>query len=153
MFGRYCSGRIALMTLACMSIVRVAYADPPTKPPTEQERQAIARFRQGAAFLDEGLYDDAIKEFQAAYQIVAEPVILFDSAKAFRLKGDSAEALEAYRRFLAAEDNGPEADEARTHVAELTKQLEEVAEKKARERREADDLARREAKLMETRRQ
>lgn len=90
------------------------------KPDTETAR---TRYKQGKAFLDAKLYDDAIHEFEAAYQIAPVPELLFNIAQADRLKGDAAKAIEMYRRYIEQAPNGSGADEARLHIANLTKLL------------------------------
>lgn len=89
-------------------------------------KQAQAHFKQGKAFLDAGVFDEAIKEFQSSYKLAAIPELQFDIGEAYRLKGDSKSAVAAYRAYLSIVSEGELADTARMQVALLTKQLSET---------------------------
>ena len=112
---------IAFVLLA----VTNASADGPasaTPDASASETQAHAHFQQGKAFLDAKVYDQAVKEFQAAYALSPLPELLFDLGQAYRLSGQAQLALDTYQKYLAVVTDGPLADEARVHVAEMTKQ-------------------------------
>lgn len=47
-------------------------------------------------------YEDSIPEFQAAYQRMANPGLLFNLAQAYRKAGHPREAIEYYDRYLSA---------------------------------------------------
>jgi tetratricopeptide (TPR) repeat protein len=49
-----------------------------------------------------GKYDDALRAFEAAYQVKQLPGLLFNMAQAHRKLGHAKEALSAYQRYLAA---------------------------------------------------
>ena len=100
----------------------LATADPSDAP---DRTRAKTHYKQGKAFLDSGLYDDAIREFQAAYQIAPVPELLFNIAQAARLKGDADRALAMYQKYIDEAPDGPGADEAHTHIATLTKAIRE----------------------------
>jgi tetratricopeptide (TPR) repeat protein len=104
-----------------LSLATIAHAD---EPSPEVKRQAKAHFKQGRAYQDAGAFDDAIKEYQTAYQLVPLPELLFNIGQAYRLKGDKQSALAAYRRFLEAAPEANGSDEARVHVARITKEME-----------------------------
>ncbi len=111
-----------------LGVVTAAVAAPPTE---DEVRRAKAHYKQGAAYHDAGAYDQAIAEYQAAYELAPLPELIFNIAQVHRLKHDNQLALETYRRYLALRSDGPLADEARTQVALLTKELE--AEQPGRE--------------------
>lgn len=132
--------------MLCVCAVSIAPADPKPRPGSvEAVRQAKARFKQGEAYLDQKLYDQAIVEFEAAYALSPLPILLFNIAQALRLKGENDKALDTYLKFLAVNPEGPVADLARNHVAYLTKDKEarqEIERMKAaeeeRRKREAE---------------
>jgi tetratricopeptide (TPR) repeat protein len=107
----------ALLLLALLAVP--AAADPGSKD------QAKAHFKQGKAFQDVGAYDKAADEYKAAYEIDPRPEMLFNIAQAYRLAGTKQAALDYFQKYLDAQPNGAGADEARQHVAELTKEIEE----------------------------
>ena len=104
----------------------VAAADPTAKD------QAKAHFKQGKAFQDVGAFAKAAVEYKTAYDLDPRPEMLFNIAQAYRLAGDKQSAVDYFQKYLAAQPSGPGANEARIHIAELTKQLEEEAAAKAK---------------------
>ena len=108
--------------------------------------EARRHFEQGREFLDAGLYDKAIAEFETALSYQRAPELLFNIAQAFRLKGDAKQARETYKRFIEVSPRGPIADEARGHIEALTRQIEDDARAREAERqREEAERRRREA--------
>ncbi|MBI5478608.1 MAG: tetratricopeptide repeat protein, partial [Deltaproteobacteria bacterium] len=90
------------------------------KPPTaQQKRAAQAHFQAGKAYYDAGAWDDAVREYLAAYALVPLPELQFNIGQALRMKGDKPKAIEAYGRDLERAPDGPLADEARNHIAAL----------------------------------
>ncbi len=124
--------------LICLLCIGIAHAETPA------EEQAHAHFRQGRAYVEAKVYDKAIEEFDAAYKLAPLPDLIFNIAQAYRLAGDPDRAVDAYKRYLAAQSSGEEADESRAHVAELSKIID------ARNAQNAAVLAeqRRQAELM-----
>jgi len=108
------------MIAVVLATTTIALADPSDASDTAR---AKTHYKQGKAFLDSGLYDDAIREFQAAYQIAPVPELLFNIAQAARLKGDAERALTMYQKYIDESPDGPGADEAHTHIATLTKAI------------------------------
>lgn len=84
-----------------------------------QER-ARALNRAGMAKFDLGEYDKAIDAFHEAYDVFADPKILFNLAQAHRKKKRYEQALELYRSYLR---NLPDAPN-RAIVEELMAELE-----------------------------
>src|SRR4051812_36896889 len=69
-------------------------------PTTEDSTQAKEHYKKGTKLYDLGKYDEAIKEFEAAYEVKDEPVLLYNIAQAYRLDNKYAEALRFYRNYL-----------------------------------------------------
>jgi tetratricopeptide (TPR) repeat protein len=123
-------------------------------PPTEaQKKEAKGHFEQGRSFYDAGAYDDALREYQAAYKLMPAPQFLFNIAQCFRLKGDKQNAIDYYQKFLDKAPDSPVADEARDYIAKLKLQLELEAAESARKKAEQEAAeARKRAKEEEERR-
>jgi hypothetical protein len=83
-------------------------------------RAAVAR---GQDAFDEGRYAIARAEFRAAYEIHAEPVLLFNIASTYRREGELERALELYREFLSRAPNHARADLARQTIRELEDEI------------------------------
>ena len=110
------------LALALLLAAGHAAADPKTD-------EARAHFKQGKAFQDVGAFDKAADEYKAAYAIDPRAEMLFDIAQAYRLGGQAQQALDYFQQYLTAQPSGAGADEARQHVAELTKQLADERER------------------------
>jgi tetratricopeptide (TPR) repeat protein len=91
----------------------------------EPEAAAKAHFRHGTAAYALGKYEDAAKEYEAAFELTSDPALLYDAAQAYRLAGNSARALELYASYLHI-FGGQAANRAdvQRHIAELKKALE-----------------------------
>jgi len=124
--------RLAAFALAAMIAALAPSTALADKGPNE--RKAAAHFRQGRAYFEQGLYGKALREFDAAYDLVPRALILFHIARAYEKTGDRARALENYRKFVALEPDGKVPDEARAEIARIEKQLaEETAAARERE--------------------
>jgi hypothetical protein len=118
---------------AALAIGAVAQADDaavqPSQPPPAEDTKAIqagGHLKQGKAYFDAHVYEEAIKEFEASYALVANPAIRFTIAEAFELKGDPKSALAEYKKYLSLVTETELTDTARTKVAALTKQVAET---------------------------
>jgi tetratricopeptide (TPR) repeat protein len=108
-------------------------------PPTEaQKKEAKAHFEQGRSFYDAGAYDDALREYQAAFKLMPAPQFLFNIAQCYRLKGDKQNAIDYYQKFLDKAPDSPVADEARDYIAKLKLQMELEAAEAARKKAEQE---------------
>ena len=84
-----------------------------------------------------GNYEQAIVEFQEAYQKRQLPTLLFNIAQAHRKSGHWAEALSLYERFLKDDPKSSLSPEAEAHAAAMRARLDAVratAEREAAER-------------------
>jgi tetratricopeptide (TPR) repeat protein len=75
-------------------------------PPAPADR-AMALSDEGLAAFRQRRYDDAIAAFAASYALSPLPALTFDIAQSYRLKGDCANALEHYRRYLNEAPDAP----------------------------------------------
>jgi tetratricopeptide (TPR) repeat protein len=101
-------------------------------PAAAQPEAAKPHFLQGKAYQDTGQFDRAADEYKEAYRLDPRPEMLFNIAQAYRLGKKKPEAVEYFKKYLAEQPDGAGATEARTHVATLTKEIdEEAALKKA----------------------
>ena len=108
--------RILTLALALGVLAQSALAQPSPDAVTK----AKSHFKQGKAYQDAGAFDEAIAEYQKAYELAPLPDLLFNIGQAYRLKGDKRQALAFYQQFLDGKPEGAGADEARTWVAQLT---------------------------------
>jgi tetratricopeptide (TPR) repeat protein len=109
-------GQTRLLLALCL-FATAAYAGP--------QEDAKAHFKQGKAYQEAGAYLRAAAEFEAAYALDARAEMLFNIAQAYRLGGDKPHAVEYFTRYLAERPDGAAADEARSLVAELQRQIDD----------------------------
>ncbi len=95
---------------------------------TEQARQHYAN---GTKQYDMGHWDEAIVEFEKAYDLRPDPSFLYNLAQAHRRKGDLKRALDLYKNFAIKLPKGSQRDEVEEKIAAVQKQIEEAAAKPA----------------------
>jgi hypothetical protein len=95
---------------------------------TEQARQ---HYESGTRHYDLGHWDEAIAEFEKAYELRPDPSFLYNLAQTNRRKGDLKRALDLYKNFLRKVPKGPQRDEVEEKIAALQKQIDEAASKPA----------------------
>ena len=88
---------------------------------TEDPAAARAHFKTGSTYYDLGKYDDAIREFEAAYEAKSDPAFLFNLAQAHRLADHPAEALHFYRTYLRYVPDPPNLADIETKMKALEK--------------------------------
>ncbi|HEX2685266.1 MAG TPA: hypothetical protein VHN14_01545 [Kofleriaceae bacterium] len=77
---------------------------PPDVRPSEQlqiQKEADRHFKSGVALYKDAKYDEALAEFERAYEIAPHPLVLYNIAGCHRELLHYAEAVTYYRRFLA----------------------------------------------------
>jgi tetratricopeptide (TPR) repeat protein len=115
---------VAVVTLVALilTLVRVAPAQ------AEDTTTAREHYQKGTSYYDLGRYQDAIKEFEAAYEIKNDPALLYNLAQSHRLAGNSDQALHFYRTYLRRFPKAPNRVEIEGRITAL-EQL--VAQKSA----------------------
>ncbi len=108
-------------------------------PSASRRARAVKHFDQAEAFFLAKAYDKAAAEYLAAYEEVPKPGLLFNVGLCHENQGDATGAIEAYRRYLAADPHGGKSEEARARVAALEQKLasEREAARRAEEERQA----------------
>jgi len=85
---------------------RIALAAPrpkgPAKPPakTTEQKEAERHFQSGVALFKEAKYAEALAEFERAYEISPQPLVLYNIAGCHRELSHYSEAVAYYGRFL-----------------------------------------------------
>lgn len=83
-------------------------------------------------------YDKAVEEFEAAYQISPEPVLLISIGRCHYLADRPKEALTYYNQALQGKLTRSEREEVTASVAKATIKLQEQERKRAEDQRAAD---------------
>jgi hypothetical protein len=99
----------------------------PNVPPSpETVARARSHFDAGNGYYASGLYQDAIREFQAGYALVPRPSFLVNLGQAYRKVGNLDRAKESYVSYLRSlPADSPLRDQALRVLAEIEVQLEE----------------------------
>src|SRR5688572_5722849 len=100
----------ALTVAICTTVIAgTAAGQPPTAPTSPPARtgagaskaaRAAAHVDRGRKLYDLRRYERAIAEFEAAYQIDADPNHLYNIAQAFRLANNIDQAIKYYQSYL-----------------------------------------------------
>ncbi|HEU4731145.1 MAG TPA: tetratricopeptide repeat protein [Kofleriaceae bacterium] len=70
-------------------------------PKTPDQKEAERHFQSGVALFKESKYAEALAEFERAYEISPQPLVLYNIAGCHRELSHYREAVAYYRRFLA----------------------------------------------------
>lgn len=100
----------------------------PLSARAEDGSAAAARehYQKGTSYYDLGRYADAIKEFEAAYEIKNDPALLYNLAQSNRLAGNSEQALHFYRTYLRYVPKAAN----RAEIEDRIKQLDQLVSQK-----------------------
>lgn len=99
---------LLLLGLVLLRTVAFAQAGPRSAPPIEEafavkcasDSTCVELAAHGQAALGAGRYDDAIVDYQAAYNRIPDPLLLYNLARAHHKAGRPAEAATNYERYL-----------------------------------------------------
>jgi hypothetical protein len=117
-------------TLSCLLAALVLALASPARGEDDSTEQARQHYETGTKQYDLGHWDDAIREFEKAYELRPDPSFLYNLAQAYRRKGDSKRALDLYRNYLAKTPKSPLRPEIEERIKSLQKQIDEEASAK-----------------------
>ncbi len=95
---------------------------------TEQARQ---HYESGTRNYDLGRWDEAIADYEKAYELRPDPSFLYNLAQTCRRKGDAKRALELYKNYLRKDPSSPQREDVEEKIAALQKQVDEAATRPA----------------------
>jgi tetratricopeptide (TPR) repeat protein len=94
-------------------------------------QQARKYYEKGTQYYDLGRYDEAARQFEAAYEIKQDAALLYNIAQAYRRMGDNKRALELYKNFLRRMPDSSRRTEVEGRIGVLQKLVDESASKPA----------------------
>jgi tetratricopeptide (TPR) repeat protein len=109
-------------------------ADPvaaaPKRPPAStaearQEKLARAHFDRAEKAFNLGRFDEALTEYQSAYEALPLPAFVFNIAQCHRNLGNGDKAVFFYQRFLSLQPDAPNRSVVEELIAEQNKHLQE----------------------------
>lgn len=113
----------------------------------DERSRALALYEQSRHRYELGDYEGAAALLRRAYAMFPEANLLYNLARAYGNLGDFGRAIDAYEQFLEAVPDTELRDTIEARIANYRQVLtERRAQERARERRLALELARREAK-------
>jgi tetratricopeptide (TPR) repeat protein len=132
--------RAAFLATLCLAVVAVEVpaAAAPKSEKAATEIRARELFQKGDKDYAEGRYDDALTEFQEAYDLSGRAQLLFNISNALERLGRLPEAVDALEKYLAS-GKAKDKDVVQKRLANLKKRVEEkkaedeAAEKKRQE--------------------
>ena len=104
--------RLLAAALPFVLAIGLAHAD-------ENATSAREHYRRGTNAFNLGHYLDAVKEYEAAYQLKDDPALLFNIAQAYRLAGENESAIRVYKSFIHQVPGSPQRPEVEQRIAEL----------------------------------
>jgi tetratricopeptide (TPR) repeat protein len=119
------------------TLVRVAHADDPT------ERAAKRHYERGQKLFNLQKFDEALEQFQKAYDAKPIPDFLFNIGQCHRNLGDYASAIFSFKKFLKLDPEAPNRDQ-------VEKLIEELEQKEAEGNSERLGLGSRKPRVVET---
>lgn len=134
--------RLLLTVLVCAAVTVLAsargFADDKTTDSGDIEA-AKKHFRKAEKLFELGRFQDALKEYEAAYEAKALPELLFNIGQCHRNLGDYRAAAFQYKLYLRKRPDAPNRDAVNKLIEEVEQKLAaEEAAQKERERRERE---------------
>ncbi len=108
---------------AALILVLLGFSFAHAKSAIKKAAEAKVHTDAATAAYKSGDYDKAIEEFEAAYQINAEPQLLYNLAQASRLAKKPERALEYYHKYLDAVPYAENREVVQTRITEVEKEI------------------------------
>jgi tetratricopeptide (TPR) repeat protein len=116
---------LALAAALAPAVARAADADTGAAAPndpgavSDTDARVAAAAALGERLFKLGRYDEAVAEYRRAYELRADPRLLYHIAECYRELGAKQQSLFYYERYLAAAPDAPERDEVLDKITEL----------------------------------
>src|SRR6185503_4516701 len=92
--------RLPLVVLTAALLTAATARAQEAAKPGDNKTAAKEHYNRGTSFYDLGKYDEAIKEFEAAYQLKNDPAFLYNLAQSYRQAGNHERAVHFYKTYL-----------------------------------------------------
>jgi serine/threonine-protein kinase len=99
----------------------------PSTPSDATLRSARGHYASAMKKFDARDFDGAAAEFEAAYQAMGDPTILYNAGQSFRLANQYGHALLAYGKYLQAAPDAPNRAEVEKRIVELRDAVDALA--------------------------
>src|SRR5450432_2840056 len=115
--------RLVVMAVVLLSALSQAARAAELTPAQKLEMKQL--YERATRAYDVGKYNEAIEEYQKAYEIGGDPPMLYNIAQAYRLNDQPGEALRFYRRYLQPAPSARNREDVERKIADLEKSVEE----------------------------
>ena len=120
--------RLALLLgllLAPLALAEPPAGGPSAPPPNTAPDVELAKahFRTGEIYYQRQRFPDAAREFEEAYRLSGRAELLYNMGKSYDGAKDTAKALHAYRRFIAALPNSADRVDVDGRIAALEQSI------------------------------
>jgi tetratricopeptide (TPR) repeat protein len=119
--------RVICTLCVTMLLARVAYAEDPAT------RAAKRHFERGQKLFTLGKFDEALDQYQKAYDASPLPDFLYNIGQCHRNLGDYEQAIFSFKRFLQLDPEAPNREKVEIIIDELEDKLERQGAKKREE--------------------
>jgi hypothetical protein len=92
-------------------------------PAQKQDMKLL--YEKATRAYDVGKYQEAIEEYQKAYEIGGDPPMLYNIAQSYRLNDQPGEAIRFYKRYLQRAPSARNREDVERKIADLEKGMEE----------------------------
>jgi tetratricopeptide (TPR) repeat protein len=114
---------VGFVLLAALALAAPAARAAELTPAQKLEMKQL--YERATRAYDVGKYNEAIEEYQKAYEIGGDPPMLYNIAQAYRLNDQPNEALRFYRRYLQRAPGARNREDVERKIADLEKQVED----------------------------
>lgn len=119
--------RAGIVTIVCAAAL---LATSGARAQSGNAETAQAHFDRGAKLYNLGHFQEAIADFEKAYDLDPSPIFLFNIAQSHRQLGNKERALFFYRRYLEQAPRAPNRDDVERRMKDLQAALQQEAEAK-----------------------
>jgi len=134
-------GRLGVLALVLAT--RIAYAD-------DAQSKADVFFQKGQQDYQNNKFQAAIELFKDAYELVHDPVYLFNIAQSYRKAADCINAQDYYFKYLQESPAAPNADVVKQWMRELQPCVDQQKKREIEAAKRAEELARRDRDAKES---
>ncbi len=106
-------GRAVLVAVLLCSLAEASWADKKT------ETEARTYYDQGTKYYALGRFEEAIQNYEKAFELRPDPVLLYNIAQAYRLSKNFERALFFYKSFLRNMPDAPNRPEVERRIGEM----------------------------------
>lgn len=132
-------GVFLAFVVGMLGVANTAFAQPSSRqvadksrgPSPAQKLKAKRYVDAGLVHQEEGEYEEAIRMFRKAYELIPHPQLLYNIGLAHSMAGHRQSALDYFRQYLAREPEGQWRAEANAAIAEIERELAEGVDPEA----------------------